>query len=89
MAAWGRGDGGGGGGDLFTEAYYQVTFLRLLRKVGWLGIYFSSVSEFHAEGNENVAVTAQQRVPQQGYLAENVTAVIAGGFLAVGKLATM
>ncbi len=54
MAARGRGDGGGRRGTLktFAKAYYQVALLRLLRYEGWLGIYFSSVSEFHVEGNE-------------------------------------
>jgi hypothetical protein len=51
------GAGVGGGEGVHNKGIYRGKFSRsffmLLRKVGWLGINFSSVSEFHVVGNEN------------------------------------
>jgi hypothetical protein len=38
---------------IYRGKFSRSFFKRLLRKVGWLGINFSSDSEFHVVGNEN------------------------------------
>jgi hypothetical protein len=56
-----RGEGGwGGGGGEGGYGRYQKRgklsssfFLSFLRKVGWLAVNLTSVSEFQVEGNEN------------------------------------